>query len=309
MNNILILGGNGFIGSNLAELFVNKGENVIVFDREESDYKKLNALSNKIKIIKGNFDDPQIIKKIFDENKIDIVIHLISSVLPATPFHEFVKNKEITSTINLLNIMKEKGVNKIIYFSSGGAIYGLNGEKINKESSPTQPINFYGWTKLAIETYIQTSHHTHGINYLILRVSNLYGKNQNPMSNQGLIAVTVGKLLRKEKIEIWGDGEIIRDYINIDDCSKALYLLIQNNKWNNIYNTGSSVGTSVNQILEIIKNISAIDFPIEYEKSRKIDVPFNILDTTKIKNEIPWKITTKLEDGIKKYWEELKNKS
>jgi len=214
--NILILGGNGFIGSNLAEFFVNKGENVIVFGKKKSSYLNLKPVENNIKIIKGDFNDEKDIRKIFNKNTIDIVIHLVSVVIPSTPFDEIVKNKEISSTMKLLNIMHKNDVHKIIYISSGGAIYGMNGKKINKEDSPTRPINFHGWSKLTIETYIQMYHKTHNMNYLILRASNVYGKNQNPRGNLGLIAVTLGKLFRGKQIEIWGDGKIVRDYIYIN---------------------------------------------------------------------------------------------
>lgn len=306
MNTILILGGGGFIGSNLAELFVSNGENVIVFGKKESDYQNLNFISHKIKIIKGDFNNSEIIEKIFDENQIDIVVHLISSIIPATPFNEIIENTELVSTIKLLDIMHKKSVEKIIFFSSGGAVYGVNGEKINREDSPTDPVNFHGWLKLTIESYIQMCNRTHGLNYMILRASNIYGKKQNINGNQGLIAVALGRLLKNKPIEVWGDGEIVRDYIYIDDLCRALTLLIQNNRWNDIYNIGSGRGTSVNKILQIIKKVSGIEFDINYQKGRKIDVPFNILDTSKLKGAIPLGNLTDLEDGIKKYWEELK---
>lgn len=285
MNNILILGGKGFIGSNLAEFLVNENENVIVF--------------------KGDFNDSETVEKVFKENKIDIVIHLISSIIPATPFEKIIKNTEINSTINLLDIMRKRGVNKIMFFSSGGAVYGTNGQKVNKEDSPTNPINFYGWLKLTIESYLQMNHRVHGLNYIILRPSNAYGKRQNIQGGQGLIAVTLGKLLQNKPIEIWGNGEVVRDYIYIDDLCRAVFLLIKNRQWNNIYNVGGGKGTNVNEILGIIKKITGINFGINYKESREVDIPVNILDVSKLKNSIPWGELTGIEKGIKVFWKEL----
>ena len=289
MNNILILGGKGFIGSNLAEFLVNENENVIVF--------------------KGDFNDSETVEKVFKENKIDIVIHLISSIIPATPFEKIIKNTEINSTINLLDIMRKRGVNKIMFFSSGGAVYGTNGQKVNKEDSPTNPINFYGWLKLTIESYLQMNHRVHGLNYIILRPSNAYGKRQNIQGGQGLIAVTLGKLLQNKPIEIWGNGEVVRDYIYIDDLCRAVFLLIKNRQWNNVYNVGGGKGTSVNEILRIIKKITGINFGINYKESREVDIPVNILDVSKLKNSIPWGELTGIEEGIKTYWKELNHEN
>lgn len=305
---ILILGGNGFIGSNLAEFFVHKGENVIVFGKKESNYLNLKPVANRIKIIKGDFNSEKDVQKIFEENAIDIVVHLVSSVVPATPFDEIIKNKEISSTMKLLDIMHKKGVHKIIFLSSGGAIYGMNGKKSSKENSPTKPINFHGWSKLAIETYIQMYHITHKMNYLILRASNVYGKNQNTRGNLGLIAVTLGKLLRGEQIEIWGDGKVVRDYIYIDDLSKTLYQFIEKDKWNDVYNIGSGKGTSVNKILDHVKKVSKIDFEVQYKTGRKIDVPFNILNISKIKSVVKHKITP-IHKGVQETYIWYKNNS
>lgn len=303
---ILILGGNGFIGSNLAEFFVKKGNSVIVFGKKESDYKNLDSIFDKIKIIKGDFTDSETLEKIFNKNNIDIVINLVSSVIPATPFDEVVKNTEINSTIKLLDIMNKNNVKKIVFLSSGGAIYGMNGKKINKENSPTRPINFYGWLKLTLENYIQMCHRTQGIDYLILRVSNVYGERQNLKGCQGVVGITLGKLIRGEQIEVWGDGSVIRDYIYIKDLCEDLYFLIQKNRWNDIYNIGSGQGTSINEIMNIIKKVSKIDFKINYQKGRSVDVPVNILDVSKFASFKKNKLTP-LSKGIKETYVWLKN--
>lgn len=308
MANILILGGNGFIGSNLAEFFVNNGENVIVFDRKISDYQNLYYISNRIKIIKGNFNNSETIEKVFDKNQINIVIHLISNIIPGTPFNIAINTTELISTMKLIDIMRRKGVNKLIFFSSGGAVYGINEKNINRENDQTKPISFYGRLKLSIEKYIQMCHNTDKLNYIILRPSNAYGKNQNIYGNQGIIAVTFGNLIQNKKIEIWGNGEIIRDYIYIDDLCRALLLLIKNQKWNDIYNVGSGKGTSINKVLEIIKKITNINFNIHYKEGRNIDMPVNILDVSKLKNNINWGHLTDLEQGIEIMWEGLKNR-
>ncbi len=306
MSKILILGGAGFIGSNLTELLINSGEEVIVFGKKESNYQNLNSIFNKIKIIKGDFNDSQVIEKIFNKNKIDIVIHLISNIIPGTRLDIATNSTELISTMKLLDIMQKNKVNKIVFFSSGGAIYGKNGKSINHEDDQNNPINFYGWIKLSIEKNIQMCRYAYGINYIILRPSNAYGKNQNIYGNQGIVAVALGNLIQNKQIKIWGNGEIIRDYIYIDDLCRALLLLIQKNKWNDIYNVGSGKGTSINKVLEIIKKTTSINFNIHYKEGRNIDVPINVLDVSKLKNNIRWDNLTDLEQGIKIMWKRLK---
>jgi len=306
MNKILILGGSGFIGSNLAESLVATGEEVIIFDKKEAYYKNLNSISDKVRIVKGDLGDTDIIEKVFDNNKIDIVIHLASSILPATPYSNAAKNKELISTRKLITTMQKKGINKIVFFSSGGAVYGNNGTERNLESSPTKPINFYGQLKLATEEYIQECHSSHGLEYIILRPSNVYGRRQNIYGNQGLIAITFGNLIQQKPIEVWGDGKIIRDYIYITDLCAGLRALIENNKWNDIYNVGTEQGTSINEILQIIKDTTGINFNINYTEGRKVDVPASILNVKKLKNSISWKKPINLKKGIETTWRELK---
>ena len=309
MKKILLLGGAGFIGSNLTEFLVNANKKVIVFDRKKAHWKNLEHFTNKIKIIKGDFNDSKTLEKIFSENQIEIVIHLVSSAVPSTPLNDVIESNELVFTMKLIDTMLKNKINKIIYISSGGTTYGMNGEAINKEDSPTKPITFYGWLKVTIENYIQTCGRIYNLNYLILRVSNPYGKNQNILGNLGLIAVTLGKILYNKPMEVWGDGKIIRDYIYIDDVCKATLMLIEKNKWNNIYNIGSGEGSSINKVLQVIKKISGIKFKIEYKNGRKVDIPVNILDISKLKNDIPLFTLTSLEDGVKKYWKSLTKQS
>lgn len=309
INNILVLGGAGFMGSNLARFFVEQNKNVIVFDREGAAFDNINKISDKIKIYTGDFNEVDDLKKIFNDNEIDLVIHLISVVIPSTPYSESIKEMEINSTAGLINIMAEKRTKKIIYFSSGGVIYGKNEREINKESDPTCPINFYGQLKLSVENKIKEYTAQKDVDYIIVRPSNVYGTNQNIYGQQGIIPVTLGRLLTDHReIEVWGDGEIVRDFLHVDDLCLAINHLIYS-EWNEVYNIGSGEGTSINKILGLIKKITEINFDITYKDSRGVDVPKNILNISKITNVTKWKKTINLEDGILKFWEEVKNKN
>lgn len=311
MSKILILGGSGFIGSNLSMLFSNLGEEIIVFDENKSNNDNLSSISREIIIINENFLDSLSLERVFDDNQIDIVIHLICSIIPGTSFKDVMNdmNLNLRSTMELIDIMQRKNVKKFVFLSSGGTIYGLNSKNINSETDSTNPIDYYGWLKLTIEKYIKICHNIHGLNYIIIRPSNAYGKYQNIYGNQGLIANVIGKIMLNKEIEIWGDGEVIRDYIYVDDLCMGIFNLIVNNKWNDIYNVGTQQGTSVKEVLQIIRSITGINFCVTYKQARNIDVPINILNISKIKGIIDYDNLIPLEKGIQIMWDWINEKT
>jgi Nucleoside-diphosphate-sugar epimerases len=271
-------------------------------------FENLIEVEHKIKIVKGNLNDSENLSTIFENAKIDIVINLVTTLLPNSvgdeAREEIKKNIELNE--KLLNMMNSYEVKKIIYFSSGGTVYGDNGKTRNSENSKTVPINLYGWLKLSIENLIITYSKMTEVEYLIIRPSNPFGKYQNIRGKQGLISVILGKILDDEYIEIWGKGDIIRDYIYIDDLCNGVVNLLMSNKWNEIYNIGSGKGYSVNQIIKICEDITDKKLKIIYKDARKVDVKKNILDIKKIKTECNFIVNTSVKDGIKKTFEFLK---
>jgi len=301
--NILILGGAGFIGKNLVEELKNDYD-LIVFGRKENCFAGNNPL-----FYKGDFSESRDLEIIFGENKIDLVIHLISTTIPSISNENmsFDVDSNLTGTINLLNLMKKYSVPKIIFVSSGGTIYGKINPSIDSvsENHPTNPICSHGIIKLAIEKYILLYHHLYGIDYLILRVSNAYGEN-HASDRLGLINVALKKIINKQSVQIWGDGMVIRDYIYAKDCVSIIRKLIEKGISNEIINVGSGIGHSINDILSIIQKIAG-DFNIEKSEMRNFDVPKIILNTNKLKSFIDFELTD-IEVGIRNTYNWLKNK-
>ncbi|OGI07755.1 MAG: hypothetical protein A2Y40_09290 [Candidatus Margulisbacteria bacterium GWF2_35_9] len=302
MTRILLLGGSGFIGSNLMESLAKNNIHIINYDKVQPKITDKTVLKHITTII-GDFHDLENIESIFSTYKIDIVIHLVSTIIPGTPFELLTQDISINldPTVKLIDIMNKHNVNKIVFFSSGGTVYGRNNVQFNNESSPTKPINFYGWLKLSIEHYIQMCHEYYGLNYLIIRPSNPYGKYQNTHGDQGLIAVTIGKALRKEPIEIWGNGQNIRDYIAIDDLVIAVGKLINKDDWDHIYNIGSGIGTSVNAIMQHIQNSFGNKLQIKYLQERRVDILENVLDCSKLNKAIHWEPKIDIKTGIQQF--------
>ncbi len=305
MSHILILGGGGFIGSNIARKLLQNGHKILIFDSGAPDWDRLGFEKNgNVEYVQGDFSSRDDLSKLFENFKVDSVYHTISTILPSSKSDNIREtiNTNLYSTIYILELMKQNNCRKIVYISSGGSIYGINGKSINKETDDCNPINEYGWLKLTIEKFIKLNHHHTGLNYLIIRPSNVYGIGQNPNSKLGLIAVNVAKTIKGEALEVWGNGEIVRDYLHIDDLSRAIFSLVEKQQWNEVFNVGSGKGHTINQVLKTILETSHSNISINYTEARKVDVAKNILDISKIKNRIGWLPEINLKDGISQYF-------
>ncbi len=292
--NILLLGGFGFIGSNLIEALLKSNlYNIIVFEFKGVTSK----FSDRVSVFYGDFNNEEDLAELFENYKIDIVVHLVSTTVPATSNDniEYDINSNLIGTIRLLNIMVQHNVLKIVFLSSGGTIYGEISEPKVSEEHPTHPISSHGIVKLSIEKYLYLYHKLHNLDYLILRVSNPYGPHHSS-DKQGVINVFIRKILRNEKIVVWGDGSIVRDFIYVKDLANIISRFLELNLYSQIINVGSGKGYSINQILEYIVEL-APDAVIEYKPSRIYDIQKIILDTKKLNSLDNFKFTG-LKEGI-----------
>lgn len=301
MKNILLLGGNGFIGRNVLSYIDEHlaGQyKVIVFDLQNSislDFK-FNCVE---KVYNENFEDSAAIKNVFKENKIDLVIHLISATVPVTSQNfRFDIEANLLPSIDLFNIMAEANVKKIIYLSSGGAIYGKNSSNENIEIAEHFPSSSYGIMKLTIEKYLYLFNIKYDCEALIIRLTNPYGPYHFSMK-QGIINVAMQKAFKKEPITIWGDGENLKDYIYIEDFVDILFKLLPVHSGFKIINIGSQKIHSTNTILQMINQIFP-DFSWKYQSAEITDVPLVNVNTEKLKELVGDYLFTDLKNGIEK---------
>lgn len=290
MKYTLILGGGGFIGSNLVLEYVKQGKKVIVFNKfRVSISENLRDITDQAIIIDSSLSDVNSLNNIFAKYEIEEVIHLISRLIPSSSNEDFINEHEevIIPTIKLLEIMKNYNVRKLIYLSSGGTVYGNYKENgYYREEDLLKPINYYGLSKCNLEEIIKLEARKGNIDYLILRPSNPFGKFQNIYGKQGLIAVTLGKLINDQEIEIWGDGNSVRDYIPVENLCQNIIKLSNLNKKNEIYNIGSGVGFSINEIIEMMEKVLNVKFRKKYKNARNVDSSKLILNIDKMKNDI-----------------------
>lgn len=302
---ILLLGATGFIGTNLSLKMVDSDNNFVLLGRKiNRDYKNLFKNKSNVEVLETNFCE----SIDFDNltKNVNVVYHLISSSIPASD-RVFNNNEDIESTILLLESMVKNKCSKIVFISSGGAIYG-NGKNLPfSEDDATNPISEYGIQKLLIEKYLYYYKFHYNIDYKVIRLSNPYGKFQEANKGQGLIATAIYNAINNKEILIYGDGNNTRDYIYIDDAINSIINIANNETRYDLYNVGSGIGYSINDVLNIIKEELEINIKVKYLDERKTDVIVNYLDTSRYKNEFGNPISIDIKEGIMKtinYWKE-----
>jgi UDP-glucose 4-epimerase len=303
----VVIGGNGFIGTHLIEFLIRDGVDVRVFDRYPSQFTQP---KKEVEYLIGDLGNHGVLAEIVEDA--DWVFHLAYTTLPKTsnddPVYDVRSN--LIDTLQLLQSCKEASVKKVIFVSSGGTVYGVPQTVPILESHPTDPICSYGITKLAIEKYLHLYFHLYGLDYAVTRISNPYGEGQNPNAKQGAIGVFLGRVARGEAIEIWGKGDVVRDYLHIDDAAEALIKAARYKaaaEHPRIFNIGSGVGHSLNEIVSEIKAVVDREVIVEYKPSRSLDVQANVLDTALANTTLDWTPTIDLNTGIKRAWSWIKH--
>jgi UDP-glucose 4-epimerase len=291
----VVLGGNGFIGSHLTDRLLDGGWKVRVLDLAEERYR--NPLIG-VDYILGDFCDGAVIGKALEGA--DTVFHLIGTTVPKTSNDNpaFDVETNVVGTIGVLSRCVQEKVRKVVFLSSGGTVYGRPSQLPIHEDHPTNPECSYGITRLAIEKYLALFHILYGLDYIILRPSNVYGARQDPLGIQGAIAIFLGKALAQETIGIWGDGEVIRDYLHVEDLVEGICSAAERSSHTRIYNLGSGIGHSLNDLLRMIEQILGRKVAVRYEPKRAFDVAANILDVRRAERELGWLARISLEDGI-----------
>lgn len=307
--NFLLIGGGGFLGSNIISKMIENGSGSIsVCEPEGIPLYRLTGYP--VRIHRCGLKDTETLKKIISTSKIDTVVHLVSTIIPESSFESFKCEIDniINPTIRLLEYCAEENI-QFVYFSSGGTVYGESKrpDALFSEECPMAPISYYGLSKQLIENYIYFMHRAHNLRYIIFRPSNPYGPGQNIYGRQGLIAVAIGKILKGETINVWGDGNTVRDYIYVEDLSFIVSRILWSQSVDNItLNIGSGRGYRVSEILKILSEVTEKPVRINYLPERSSDVSSVVLDISKIKKVIPFTLTD-IRSGITNYYRQVKN--
>jgi UDP-glucose 4-epimerase len=299
--NVLLLGGGGFLGQNLARKLLADGFSVTVIDQNAGGLRQNIDLA-AVSCYEFSLGDAEQILAVVRERQIDCVINLASSLIPSSNFSLFIEDMEqvVIPSFALLAELAARGI-QYVFFSSGGTVYGDGGTGLIAESAKCEPINFYGQSKKTMEDFIIFAGRNLGLKYLVIRPSNPYGRYQNPLRKQGFVAVALHHILNDLPVEIWGDGSVVRDYIHVDDLTQAVCSLLQSEASNEIFNIASGRGYSVNEVLSILSAITGRPVNASYQPARKVDVQSIVLDVRKLQSFVPF-APLELMAGAEKYY-------
>jgi UDP-glucose 4-epimerase len=298
----LVLGGRGFIGSHLVDALLARGHFVRCFDRPHVAPLGEAHLSNpNFELYEGDLvSEADVTEALVG---CEVCFHLVSTTLPkssnADPVFDVESN--VLGTVRLLTHAIKSGLKKVIFVSSGGTVYGVPTQLPIPETHPTNPVCSYGISKLAIEKYLGLFNQLHGLDYTVLRIANPYGERQRTHASQGAVAVFLGKVLRGEPVEIWGDGSVVRDYIYIADVVDALLIALERTSSEHVFNIGAGRGHSLNEVLDAIENVTGRAADRHYLPGRVFDVPASVLSIAQAEQFLGWSPQVSFEQGLERF--------
>jgi UDP-glucose 4-epimerase len=291
---VLLLGG-GFIGMALARRLLADGKKVhVVTHSIASD------IDAGISVHLGDLSDADLLEKLSSE--CSTIVHLASVTLPGSSARHPVRELDnLAPTLRLLEALQSWESTHVIFLSSGGTVYGNPLANPVAETAPLVPLSYYGAGKVALESFFHAARSA-GQMVTVLRPSNVYGPGQNLRTGFGLIRTLLEHVRNKVPVEIWGDGENIRDFVYIDDLVEGCKRFIDMPTDSGTYNLGSGVGHSINQVLRTIETICETNLQKMHRPARKMDVREVVLDMSNLEARLDWRPAMGLEEGVRRTW-------
>lgn len=299
----IITGGAGFIGSHLADRLLSDDWEVLALD--DLSKGKLDRLAEARRT--GGLDFHQLnicddeLGEVAKRFRPDVIFHLAaqSAVRPSVEDPIFDARINVLGTINVLRAAAEAGAQRVVFASSGGAIYGEVPDKPATEKSKTSPDSPYGISKLIVEDYFRYFQESFGVDFVLLALGNIYGPRQDPFGEAGVIAIFARRMLDGGQPTINGDGEYLRDYVFIDDTVDAFVRAAEIGGARRL-NIGTGVPTSVNRLFELIAAEAGYSAPPEHGPAKAGDLRRSVLDASAARKHLGWEPWTTLEAGIPK---------
>lgn len=280
----LVLGAGGFLGQALMGTLRNGASDVQGYGRGMAPA----ALAGSPWTTAAFEDVPALAEALRGQ---EVVFHLLGSSLPhssnADPAADVASS--VIPTLRLLDLCRAAGVRRVVFASSGGTVYGVPAQVPTPEDAPTAPISAYGINKLMIEQYLHLYGHLHGLEHQVLRIANPYGPGQSPLRPQGVVAVMMRAALLGRPVEMWGTGEVTRDFVHVDDVSQAFIAAALYQGPHRIMNVGSGQGRSLNAVARDVAAVAGRPgLAVVRTPARAADVPVSVLDTDLIRRETGW---------------------
>ncbi|HEX6940327.1 MAG TPA: NAD-dependent epimerase/dehydratase family protein [Longimicrobiales bacterium] len=301
--NVLVTGGAGFIGSHVAQAYADRGDRVWVVDDLSSG--KRENVPERATFVHMDIGDPRLEQVFRDAGGFDIVNHHAAQmdVRKSVADPRFDARVNVDGLLNVLELARRFGTRRFLFVSSGGVVYGEPELRPTPETAPKLPLSPYGVTKLAAEYYLHYYRRVHGLDYVALRYSNVYGPRQDPHGEAGVVAIFSTRLLGAEPLTVFGDGEQTRDYVYVEDVVAANLLLTDAELGDGegldarAFNVGTGRETSVNELARTLMGATGREVEIRHAAARPGELLRSCLDASRLR-ALGWAPRTPLEDGL-----------
>ena len=306
---ILVTGGAGFIASHIVDAYLRLGHDVVVVDNLTTG--KRENINLGVEFLHVDIRDGEKLRQVFKSHKFDFVNHHAAQMdvrlSVSDPTYDASVN--ILGILNVLENCVANQIPRVIFASSGGAVYGEQDDFPADENHPTRPISPYGVAKLCSEKYLFYYKSVYGLHSVALRYANVYGPRQNPKGEAGVIAIFTSKMLAKEQPIINGDGKQTRDYVFVGDVVQANVLAL-NVKGSAVFNVGTGIETDVNSLFQLLKKATRSNVRESHVEAKKGEQLRSVLSAEEIGGQLGWKPSVTLEEGIERtveYFRALRN--
>jgi UDP-glucose 4-epimerase len=305
----LVTGGAGFIGSNLVDALVARGDEVTVVDNLSTGRRSnlQGALAAGAILHKQDVRDAEALFRVVSEADPAVVFHLAAQIDVRRSVSDPALDAGINvgGMINLLEAARRSNVGKIVYSSTGGALYGEADEYPTPEGAPIRPMSPYGQSKYGAEGFLQLYQRLHGLSAVTLRYSNVYGPRQDAMGEGGVIAIFCGKLLTRTAPLVFGDGSQTRDYLFVGDVVRA-NLMAAESSVDGAFNIGTGRETSVVDLIDLMRSVADGAPPPEFAPARAGEVLRSVLDPRRAEQTFGWRPTVDLLSGMRRTFDHLR---
>ena len=304
MSKILVTGGAGFIGSHIVDLYVEAGHDVVVVDDLSTGFRR--NVNLKARFAELDVRSAEL-NAVFEQERPEFVAHLAAQMDVRRSLKEplFDAEVNILGSINLLECCVRHGTRKIIYASTGGAIYGNPEILPASESCPAAPVCHYGVSKYTVEHYIRLYNYLHGLQYTVLRFPNVYGPRQNPHGEAGVCAILIALMLDGKRPTLYGFGKPLRDYVFVGDIARASVLALDGGDGETV-NLGSGQGTSVLEIFDILRELLSFTQDPILEPLRPGEVDRIYTTGDRAAEILKWQPAVDLREGLKRTVEHIR---
>lgn len=294
---VLVTGGAGFIGSHVVDIYLAEGYEVVIVD--DLSTGRLSNVNPAARFIEMDIRAPGLFE-VFEQERPDYVNHHAAQMDVRRSMVEplFDADVNVVGSLNLLECARKHAVKRVVYISTGGAVYGEPEYLPCDEAHPIQPICPYGASKHTVEHYLYMYALNYGLEYTVLRYPNVYGPRQDPHGEAGVVAIFTGQMLKEAQIVINGDGEQQRDFVYVGDCARANLLALEVQHESGIFNLGVGRGTTVNEIYQELKTITGYSRDARHGPAKLGETRAIYLDARKAKQGLGWEPKVGLREGL-----------